>query len=75
MTTASTQDQPTGDTPMLPDEGHVSAAVADAVAERAGHLFGLMGNGNAHLISRLTRRGFPFTSARHESATVAMADA
>ena len=75
MTSASTQDQPTGTTPMLPDEGHVSAAVADAVAERAGHLFGLMGNGNAHLISRLTRRGFPFTSARHESATVAMADA
>ncbi|WP_353710830.1 thiamine pyrophosphate-binding protein [Arthrobacter sp. K5] len=59
----------------LPDEGHVSAAVADVLAERAGHLFGLMGNGNAHLISRLTRRGFPFTSARHEAATVAMADA
>lgn len=75
MTTASTQDQPNGEAAMLPDEGHVSAAVADAVAERAGHLFGLMGNGNVHLISRLTRRGFPFTSARHESATVAMADA
>lgn len=75
MTTASTQDQANGKASMFPDEGHVSAAVADAVAERAGHLFGLMGNGNAHLISRLTRRGFPFTSARHESATVAMADA
>ncbi|MHA7207913.1 thiamine pyrophosphate-binding protein [Arthrobacter sp. MDT1-65] len=61
--------------PLLPDEGHVSASIADVVAERAGHLFGLMGNGNAHFISRLTRRGFPFTSARHESATVAMADA
>ena len=59
----------------LPDEGNVAAAVADVVADRAGHLFGLMGNGNVHLISRLTRRGFPFTSARHESATVAMADA
>ncbi|MFJ4029061.1 thiamine pyrophosphate-binding protein [Paenarthrobacter sp. NPDC089989] len=59
----------------LPDEGNVAAAVADVVAERAGHLFGLMGNGNVHLISSLTRRGFPFTSARHESATVAMADA
>ncbi|HKS01786.1 MAG TPA: thiamine pyrophosphate-binding protein [Arthrobacter sp.] len=58
----------------LPDEGHMAAIVADVVAERAGHLFGLMGNGNVHLISRLTRRGFPFTSARHESATVAMAD-
>ncbi|MDF9749610.1 thiamine pyrophosphate-binding protein [Arthrobacter sp. ES3-54] len=61
--------------PSLPDEGHVAALVADVVAERAAHLFGLMGNGNVHLISRLTRRGFPFTSARHESATVAMADA
>lgn len=63
------------DMPALPDEGHVSAIVADVVAERASHLFGLMGNGNAHLISRLTRRGFPFTSARHEASTVAMADA
>ncbi|MGO4246359.1 thiamine pyrophosphate-binding protein [Paenarthrobacter sp. RAF54_2] len=53
----------------------VSTAIADVVAERAGHLFGLMGNGNAHLISHLTSRGFPFTSGRHEAATVAMADA
>jgi thiamine pyrophosphate-dependent acetolactate synthase large subunit-like protein len=59
----------------LPDEGNVAAAIADVVAERAGHVFGLMGNGNVHFISRLTRRKFPFTSARHESATVAMADA
>jgi thiamine pyrophosphate-dependent acetolactate synthase large subunit-like protein len=75
MTSTSTPVLSASQTPALPDEGHVSAAVADVVAERAGHLFGLMGNGNAHLISRLTRRGFPFTSARHESATVAMADA
>jgi thiamine pyrophosphate-dependent acetolactate synthase large subunit-like protein len=74
MTTTSTEVS-TGQASALPDEGHVSAIVADVVAERAGHLFGLMGNGNVHLISRLTRRGFPFTSARHESATVAMADA
>ncbi|MFC9335428.1 thiamine pyrophosphate-binding protein [Arthrobacter sp. NPDC057009] len=73
MTSTSTEDLTVGET-RLPDEGHVAAIVADVVAERAGHLFGLMGNGNVHLISRLTRRGFPFTSARHESATVAMAD-
>ena len=73
MTSTSTEVPSTGAT-RLPDEGHVAAIVADVVAERAGHLFGLMGNGNVHLISRLTRRGFPFTSARHESATVAMAD-
>lgn len=53
----------------------VSSAVAEVVAERTDHLFGLMGNGNAHVISHLTRQGFPFTSARHEAATVAMADA
>lgn len=75
MTSTSIEVSAGGKAPALPDEGHVSAIVADVVAERAGHLFGLMGNGNAHLISRLTRRGFPFTSARHESATVAMADA
>ncbi len=61
--------------PAFPDEGHVSAAIADVIAERTGHLFGLMGNGNAHLISRLTRSGFPYTSARHEASTVTMADA
>jgi len=74
MTSTSTEVLPS-QASALPDEGHVAAIVADVVAERAAHLFGLMGNGNVHLISRLTRRGFPFTSARHESATVAMADA
>lgn len=74
MMSTSTEALP-DEAPPLPDEGHVAALVADVVAERAAHLFGLMGNGNVHLISRLTRRGFPFTSARHESATVAMADA
>ncbi|WP_255396276.1 thiamine pyrophosphate-binding protein [Kocuria sp. CNJ-770] len=53
----------------------VSSAVADVLAARTDHLFGLMGNGNAHLISHLTSRGFGFTSARHEAATVTMADA
>ena len=75
MTTTSTHPLSADPAPTLPDEGHVAAIVADVVADRAGHLFGLMGNGNALLISRLTRRGFPFTSARHEAATVAMADA
>jgi acetolactate synthase-1/2/3 large subunit len=67
---------PTSTPVRFPDqEPTVSSAVAEAVAERTRHLFGLMGNGNAHLISHLTRAGFPFTSARHESATVTMADA
>ncbi|GAA2121579.1 thiamine pyrophosphate-binding protein [Kocuria atrinae] len=53
----------------------VSTAIAEVIAERSDHLFGLMGNGNAHVISHLTYQGFPFTSARHEVATVTMADA
>jgi acetolactate synthase I/II/III large subunit len=62
--------------PTAPTTGHtISSAIGDVLAARAPHLFGLMGNGNAHLISHLTSRGFPYTSARHEAATVAMADA
>ncbi|MGO1182402.1 MAG: thiamine pyrophosphate-binding protein [Micrococcaceae bacterium] len=53
----------------------VAAAIAETIRERTDHLFGLMGNGNAHVISELTRGGFPFTSARHEVSTVTMADA
>lgn len=53
----------------------VASAVANAVAENADHLYGLMGNGNAFFVSALTGRGFPFTSARHEVSTVTMADA
>ncbi|WP_309476722.1 thiamine pyrophosphate-binding protein [Arthrobacter sp. ISL-95] len=59
----------------VPAAPTVSMAVAEALRARTGHLFGLMGNGNAHLISHLTRAGFPYTSARHEAATVTMADA
>lgn len=63
-------------TPMpTPPTNTVSTAVAEVISERTSHLFGLMGNGNAHVISHLTTRNFPFTSARHEAATVAMADA
>lgn len=53
----------------------VAAAIAEVIRDRTDHLFGLMGNGNAHVISELTRSGFPFTTARHEVATVTMADA
>ncbi|YCK79967.1 thiamine pyrophosphate-binding protein (plasmid) [Arthrobacter sp. D3-18] len=53
----------------------VSDVVADIVAERCDAVFGLMGNGNAHLLSNLTTRGTTFISARHESGAVAMADA
>ncbi|MCG2624914.1 thiamine pyrophosphate-dependent enzyme [Arthrobacter sp. I2-34] len=53
----------------------VPQAVARVVRERATVLFGLMGNGNAHLISELTSTGFPFVTVRHEAGAVAAADA
>lgn len=56
-------------------QANVSVEIANIIAERADHVFGLMGNGNAHLISHLTRNNLPFTAVRHEAATVAAADA
>lgn len=72
MTTTATVSTSSYYTPAAPT---VSTAVGEALRERTGHLFGLMGNGNAQLISHLTQAGFPYTSARHEAATVTMADA
>lgn len=53
----------------------VPQAVAAVLRERAEVLFGLMGNGNAHLISELTSTGFTFVPVRHEAGAVAAADA
>jgi acetolactate synthase I/II/III large subunit len=53
----------------------VPQAVARVVREQDTLLFGLMGNGNAHLISELTSTGFPFVTVRHEAGAVAAADA
>lgn len=49
--------------------------LAAELAAHASHVFGLMGNGNAHLIDALREEGLPFTAVRHEAATVASADA
>ncbi len=53
----------------------LTEALAAALTRYADHAFGLMGNGNAHLIDALTKRGMPFSEVRHEVATVASADA
>ncbi|QZY51709.1 thiamine pyrophosphate-binding protein [Leucobacter tenebrionis] len=50
-------------------------ALATALAKHADHSFGLMGNGNAHLIEHLAQVGVPYTAVRHEAGTVAAADA
>lgn len=53
----------------------LAEAVASILVRHADHAFGLMGNGNAHLIDALTKRGMPISVVRHEVATVASADA
>lgn len=53
----------------------LAGALASALIRHADHSFGLMGNGNAHLIDALTKLGMPFSEVRHEAATVASADA
>lgn len=53
----------------------LTEALATALSRHADHTFGLMGNGNAHLIDALTSLGMPFSEVRHEVATVASADA
>lgn len=59
------------------DIGHRTHAqeFADAVA-RSGvtHVFGLMGDGNMHLLIALGQRGVPVVEVRHENAAVAMAE-
>ncbi|WP_449280898.1 thiamine pyrophosphate-binding protein [Leucobacter sp.] len=49
--------------------------LATALARHADRSFGLMGNGNAHLIQSLSELGIPYTAVRHEAGTVAAADA
>lgn len=66
---AQTADAPQVPTPTL------TQALAAALARHAHHAFGLMGNGNAHLIDALSTHGIPLTEVRHEAATVASADA
>jgi len=53
----------------------LSQALAAALARHADQAFGLMGNGNAHLIDAFGRIGLRFTEVRHEAGTVASADA
>lgn len=53
----------------------LAEAVASILVRHADHAFGLMGNGNAHLMDALTKRGMPVSVVRHEVATVASADA
>ncbi|WP_129360204.1 thiamine pyrophosphate-binding protein [Rothia uropygioeca] len=53
----------------------VSETVARALTRHVDHFFCLMGNGNAYFIDALERLGVPPIPVRHETATVASADA
>ncbi|MBK0422489.1 thiamine pyrophosphate-binding protein [Leucobacter sp. CSA2] len=53
----------------------LTRALAEILAKHADHTFGLMGNGNAHLIESLAKEGLRYTAVRHEAGTVAAADA
>lgn len=54
----------------------VSAHVAHTLARHIGHVFGVMGNGNAHFLDALERSdAVTFTAMRHEAGGVVAADA
>ncbi|WP_072313933.1 thiamine pyrophosphate-binding protein [Agrococcus sp. Marseille-P2731] len=61
----------------LPDASvTISAAIAAELEQHATHVFGLMGNGNAWFLDAVVRRGaMQLITVRHETATVAAADA
>lgn len=53
----------------------VSERVAEVIAAHVEEVFALMGNGNAYFVDALTRTPVRMTAVRHETATVAAADA
>ena len=54
----------------------VSAHVAVTLARHVDHVFGVMGNGNAHFLDAIERRtDAVFTAVRHEAGGVVAADA
>jgi acetolactate synthase-1/2/3 large subunit len=53
----------------------VSARVAQALSRHVSEVFGVMGNGNAHLLDALAATTTRFTAMRHEAGGVAAADA
>ncbi|MEF3119713.1 thiamine pyrophosphate-binding protein [Kocuria flava] len=56
--------------------GTVATLVARTLAELGvGHVFGVVGSGNFHLVNALVACGVPFTAARHENGAATMADA
>lgn len=53
----------------------VSHALAQEIHRRDAHTYGVVGNGNIHLVSELCNEGAGYTGMRHEAGAVAAADA
>jgi thiamine pyrophosphate-dependent acetolactate synthase large subunit-like protein len=53
----------------------VSERVVDALSVQVTELFGVMGNGNAHVLDAAARTAMRFTAVRHEAGAVVAADA
>ncbi|PWC07533.1 thiamine pyrophosphate-binding protein [Mycetocola zhujimingii] len=53
----------------------VATRIVEALAPSVSHAFGVMGNGNAHVIDALGHTPVVYTAVRHEAAAVAAADA
>ena len=53
----------------------LSERIAESLSRSVSDVFGVMGNGNAHLLDALPRVGVRFTAMRHEAGGVAAADA
>lgn len=53
----------------------VSQRIAEVLAHHVTDVFGVMGNGNAHLLNHLADTGIRYTAVRHEAGTVTAADA
>lgn len=65
MTTSSTDSAPVT----------IARALAEAIVERNTTTFGLVGNGNIHMVSELIRMDGSYVGMRHEAGTIAAADA
>lgn len=59
----------------MPSSSSLTRTLATELARHADRAFGLMGNGNAHLLDALADLGVPYTAVRHEAGAVAAADA
>lgn len=59
----------------MPEIATIPSVTARVLAAHTAHVFGIMGEGNAHFLHHAEAAGLPVTPVRHESGAVAAADA